>query len=78
MAVARLSTAAMHVHVTNPALIDDLVMFLRRMGYVAHVEGHDRVRAFLPLEPDDTLARRDLRLLLRAWEAAGDRRAFIV
>ena len=68
----------MHIHITNPALINDLVEFLRRMGYVAHVEGHDRIRAFLPLAPDDALARRDLRLLLRAWEAAGDRRAFIV
>ena len=68
----------MRIRLSDPTLVDELVDFLRQMGYVAQPEGERTVKAFLPFVPKESYARVDIALLLRSWQARGDGIAVIV
>jgi hypothetical protein len=68
----------MTIRLTDPTLVDELVDFLRQMGYVAQAAGEQSVNAFLPFVPHESHARIDIALLLRSWQARGHGIAVIV
>jgi hypothetical protein len=68
----------MRIQLTDPRLVDELVDFLREMGYVAQAEGEGTIQAFLPFVPQESHARTDIALLLRSWQARGNGIAVIV
>jgi hypothetical protein len=68
----------MTIRLTDPTLVDELVDFLRQMGYVAQADADQTVKAFLPFVPQESDARVDIALLLRSWQSRGNGIAVIV
>jgi hypothetical protein len=68
----------MRIKLSDPTHVEELVDFLRQMGYVAQQEGEETVKAFLPFVPQESHARIDIALLLRSWQARGHGVAVIV
>jgi hypothetical protein len=60
----------LRINVSDPALLDDLLAYLRRCGCWAHAVRSDVVEAIAPSAPvDDVYLRMELDAYLRVWRA---------
>jgi hypothetical protein len=60
----------MKINVTNPALVDELLAFLRRAGCTATLQEDGSISVEVPEAYGDEQARMELDLYLKAWEAS--------
>ena len=64
-----LSTAIMRVRLSDPALLPELVAYLRAIECVVEQVGPDELTVMIPRAPSDEQAARELDIYLRAWQA---------
>jgi hypothetical protein len=57
----------MHVHLSDPSLVDDLLAFLRTRQCVAVVDPAGRIDVSIPDSTRDDAARLELGLYLQVW-----------
>lgn len=57
----------MRVKVSDPALLRDLISFLRECGCVAEQASSDELEAFLPAASNPRAARTEFDVYLEAW-----------
>jgi hypothetical protein len=60
----------MKINVSNPALVDDLLEFLRRAKCTATVAEDGSIEVEVPEAYGDEQARMEIDLYLKAWQAA--------
>ncbi len=59
----------MRIRVSDPALLRDLISYLRAAECVAEQASKDAVEAFVPRAPDEEQARREVNSYLAIWRA---------
>jgi hypothetical protein len=59
----------MHVHLSDPSLVDDLLAFLRTRQCVAVVDPAGRIAVSIPDSTREDAARLELGLYLQVWRA---------
>jgi hypothetical protein len=59
----------MRIRVSDPALLRDLISYLRAAECVAEQASRDVVEAYVPRARDERQARRELDVLLSSWRA---------
>jgi hypothetical protein len=62
-------SAAVRIRVSHPALVDDLVRFLERMGFAAVECDYDAIRVDLGGERTAPAFRAQLELYVQVWQA---------
>jgi hypothetical protein len=60
----------MHVHLSDPSLVDDLLAFLRTRQCVAVVDPAGRIAVSIPDSTREDAARLELGLYLQVWLGA--------
>jgi hypothetical protein len=60
----------MKIHVSNPALVDDLLEFLRRAECTATADEEGSIDVEVPAAYGEEQARMEIDLYLKAWQAA--------
>jgi hypothetical protein len=60
----------MKIHVSNPALVDDLLEFLRRAACTATADEEGSIDVEVPEAYGEEQARMEIDLYLKAWQAA--------
>jgi hypothetical protein len=60
----------MKIEVSNPALVDELLVFLRGAGCTATLEKDGSIAVDVPEAHGEEQARLELDLYLKAWQAA--------
>ena len=61
-------TAALRIQLTHPALVDEFIRSLRRMGFAAHECGYDTVFVAGDVQTCP-VARAQLQLYVQVWQA---------
>jgi hypothetical protein len=59
----------LHVFISNPQLLSDLQLSLRRAGCVAEQRRSHELEVYLPEASSPELARRELNIYLATWQA---------
>jgi hypothetical protein len=64
-----LSAEIMRVRLSDPALLPDLLGYLRAAECVVEEVGPDELNVLVPRAPSDEQGRREVDIYLRAWQA---------
>jgi len=59
----------MHVRISQPDHLDDLVRYLRATECTVEKHGDDLVEVSMPRAPSEDQARREVAIYLKAWQA---------